>query len=96
MICANECGAFVCEECADRETHLCPECGEQEECYDYSKEIEIAGVERRHRRMCADCFNGDKHRDCEECGVAFLPSEDDTFYVCAECWEEKQKEEEED
>ena len=27
MVCANECGVFECEECADRETHLCKECG---------------------------------------------------------------------
>jgi len=66
----------------------CPECGEAEECYEYSKEIEASGVMRRHTRMCSDCFCGEKERKCEECGCAFTPKDDDTFYVCAECWED--------
>lgn len=26
MVCANECGTFECEDCANTETHLCKEC----------------------------------------------------------------------
>lgn len=55
---------------------VCHECGEMEELYTYPR-----------GRMCSPCQHGDKIRECDTCGDAFLPRETDTYTACADCWD---------
>ena len=92
MCCANDdCCAWECRKCADAETHLCgtcklelcPECIEMEVLTDRSFNPFWKGA----KRCCDGCYEGTKKKYCSKCGDTFCPADDNTYDVCASCYD---------
>ena len=93
MICANECGTFECEKCAEHvEEHLCHECHDNKDDEDDVRLCDIEGCEKEgthalhdgEYHYCDEHYDGHIVGECCKCGTEIHDTWDWTAMACGD------------